>query len=479
MHEQGPSAPRLLLAGVSSGVGKTTFSVGLCRALVRRGLRVAMFKCGPDYLDPTYHRHASGATAHNLDSWLMPEAALRDTFAHNAARADISLIEGVMGLFDGASPTSLAGSSAEIAQQLGCPIVLVCDASGMARSLAALIHGFASFEPGIAPSAVICNRIGSAGHLELLRSALPRTPILGGLPRLPDQRFPERHLGLVPADEAAPEPLLDAWADQVDAYCDVDGLLALARSAPPLSAASAPTPAHAPRCRIGVARDAAFHFYYDANLRLLAQAGAELVEFSPLADAGLPEVDGLYIGGGYPELHAARLAANHSLLEQLRAHAGSGKPIYAECGGLMYLSDAIIDRSGTRHALAGIVPGVASMRDKLVALGYAEVETCSDSPLGAAGTRYRGHQFRYSSFDTTRPGTRLRLRSPRTGQQQLEGYGAGHVLASYVHAHWASNPTIAEAFATACAGARDARARTRAGASAREHLPDGLFQERK
>jgi cobyrinic acid a,c-diamide synthase len=453
-------SPRLLIGGISSGVGKTTFTVGLCRALLRRGLRVAVFKCGPDYLDPTYHRSASRSPVHNLDSWLMPPEVLHDTFARNAAHADISLIEGVMGLFDGASPTASTGSSADIAAILGAPIVLVFDASGMARSSAALLRGFCEFEPDIAPKAAIANRIGSAGHLELLRRAAPPIPILGGLPKNEAQRFPERHLGLVAAAELDLEPTIEAWADLVEAHCEVEALIALAREAPQLKAAevelvsSLVSRVPAPACRIGIALDEAFHFYYDENLRLLRAAGATLVEFSPLTAAELPEVDALYIGGGYPELHATRLASNRVLLAQIHAHAAQGKPIYAECGGLMYLAEALVDRAGRRHELVGVIPGAAIMQDKLQALGYVEVETCTDSPLGAAGTRYRGHQFRYSRFETATPPDRLTVRPNRTGQAHVEGYGRRHILASYIHAHWASNPSIAAAFVQAARNSR-------------------------
>jgi cobyrinic acid a,c-diamide synthase len=438
-----------LIGGVSSGVGKTTFTVGLCRALMRRGLRVQLFKCGPDYLDPTYHRKASGATVHNLDSWLMGPAAVRNTYARNAARADISLIEGVMGLFDGASPTDLSGSSAEIAQLLDCPIVLLADAGGMARSLSAVVKGFCSFEPGIAPRGVIANRIGSTSHLQLLQKAqLPEAPVLGGLRKRAELGFAERHLGLVTAQEADHEAAFEAWADEVEAHCDVAALLSLAREAPPLTAA---TPGHSerPRCRIGVARDAAFHFYYDENLRLLEAAGAELVAFSPIADSSLPDVSGIYIGGGYPELHAAQLAANRSMRDALAAHAQAGKPLYAECGGLMYLAQALVDHKGESHAMLGLIPGRAVMQTKLQALGYVEVTTRAASPLGAAGTQYRGHQFRYSIFESGSP-TQLDVQVKRTGNVHVEGYGAGNVLGSYVHGHWASNPRVPEAFVQAC-----------------------------
>jgi cobyrinic acid a,c-diamide synthase len=443
--------PRLLIGGVSSGVGKTTFTIGLCRALRRRGLKVAIFKCGPDYLDPTYHRLASGRTAHNLDSWLMGRTALLDTFTRNASSADVALIEGVMGLYDGASPTELTGSSAEIAHILEAPIALVCDASGMARSVAAIAHGFATFEPQVALRALICNHVGSSGHLELLRRASTRIPVVGGLLDDASAALPERHLGLHTADELDAEPLLEAWADRIEQHCDLAALLDIARSAPPLPATAAVTPPPEPRCRIAVAQDAAFHFYYDENLRLLERAGAELVPFSPIADSQLPEVGGVYLGGGYPELHASELAANSSMRAALHAHAAAEKPIYAECGGLMYLADAIVTVDGARHAMLGLIPGTATMQRKLQALGYVEIETRDPTPLGAAGTQFRGHQFRYSSFETTLEPQRYTVRTKRSGQLQHEGYGAGAILGSYVHAHWASNPEIPQTFVEACA----------------------------
>ncbi|HWO11327.1 MAG TPA: cobyrinate a,c-diamide synthase [Polyangiaceae bacterium] len=441
-----------MIAGTASGVGKTTVTLGLCAALRRRGIDVTVFKCGPDYLDPTYHRIASGRAVHNLDSWLMDATALRDTFLRNAG--EVSLIEGVMGLFDGASPTALSGSSAEIAGLLATPIVLVCDASGMARSTAALAHGFATFEPSVHVDGLLCNRFGSRGHLALIERALAASAgprLFGGLCKDAGPSFPERHLGLRTARELDLAPALATWADRVEADCDVDGLLALARGAPPLGAS--PTLAKAPsagRCRIGVADDAAFHFYYEANLHLLEQAGATLVRFSPLADASVGDLDGVYIGGGYPELYARELADNRSMLESLRALARAGKPVYAECGGLMYLSDAIVTLDGAVHPMLGLVPGRAVMTEKLQALGYVEVETREETPLGRAGTRFRGHQFRYSRFEGG-AAARYELSIGRTGARAAEGYGSGNVLGSYVHAHWSSTPAIPGCFVARCA----------------------------
>ncbi|HEY2736375.1 MAG TPA: cobyrinate a,c-diamide synthase [Polyangiales bacterium] len=443
---------RLLIAGAASGVGKTTFTAGLCRALIRRGLRVAVFKCGPDYLDPTYHRLASGRTVHNLDGFLMDRSSVRDTFARNAAAVDVSLIEGVMGLFDGVDPTGLAGSSAEIANWLEAPIVLVCDARGMARSVAALAHGFAHFEPSVTLHGMICNRIGSSGHLALLRRAERDVPVLGGLLKDASHAFPERHLGLHSADEIDPAAAFDAFADQIEQLCDVDRLLAIARSVKPLPpSASDSRSTHAQRCRIAVARDEAFHFYYDANLRLLERAGAELIEFSPLRALELPDVDGLYIGGGYPESHAARLEQNHSLRRSLRDFAARGRPIYAECGGLMYLSEHLVTGAGDEHEMVGLISGRAIMTERLQALGYVEVETKRDSLLGPAGTRFRGHQFRHSRFETIETPNLYRMVVARSGDVLDEGYGRDQLVASYVHAHWGDTPAIAEAFVDRCA----------------------------
>ncbi|MCE9574305.1 MAG: cobyrinate a,c-diamide synthase [Deltaproteobacteria bacterium] len=452
--------PRLVIAGTASGVGKTTITVGLARALRARGLRVALFKCGPDYLDPTYHARAIAGPCHNLDGWMMGQDAVRATFAHAARGADIALLEGVMGLYDGASPVGDAGSTAEIAKWLGVPVVLVCDASGMARSIAALARGFASFDPDLQLAGVIGNRVGSRGHLEILRTATGGSPpVLGGLPKEPALGFPDRHLGLRTAErDAVPEALFAAWGERVAAWIDVDAMVAIARAAPPLPEIEVPSAITAPRrCRIGLAHDEAFHFYYADNLRRLEALGAELVRFSPIHDRALPAVDGLYLGGGYPEVHAAALAANGSMRAAISAFAGAGRPIYAECGGLMYLARAIVTLDGARHPMVGLVDAEAVMNERLQALGYVEVETQARSVLGPPGLRFRGHQFRYSELrDLSGAIDRAySVRRRRSGEVVREGYQVGSVLGSYVHAHWASNPLVAQGFVERCAeGAR-------------------------
>jgi len=447
--------PRIVIAGTSSNVGKTTVMVGLVRALRARGLRVAVFKCGPDYLDPTYHARAADAPCHNLDGWMMGREAVVATFARAARGADIALVEGVMGLFDGVSPTGDEGSTAEVAKWLQAPVLLVCDAGGMARSIAALARGFATFDTDLQLAGLICNRIGSRGHLDLLRKATGGAPpVMGGLPKEEALAFPARHLGLHTADRGAvPDHVLAAWGERVIEWLDVDAILAVARAAPLLP--EVPTPerivGEGVRCRIGLAFDEAFHFYYDDNIRRLESLGAELVRFSPVRDSRLPDVDGLYFGGGYPEVHAEALSQNTSMLKDIAAFAAAQGPIYGECGGLMYLSSGIRTVDGKLHSMVGIVPGEAEMRDRLQALGYVEVETQDVTVLGPPGLRFRGHQFRYSDFRLQSDAECVyTVRRRRGGEVLREGYRIGNTLASYVHAHWASNPLVAQGFVHAC-----------------------------
>lgn len=446
MSERALRLPRLVVAGTASGVGKTTTMLALTAALSARGLRVATFKCGPDYLDPSYHARAGGNACHNLDGWMMGRAAVEQSFARAARGADLALIEGVMGLYDGASPTSDEGSSAEIAKWLAAPVLLAVDAGGMARSIAALVHGFRDFDRELWLGAVVCNRVGSAGHLELLRRALPDVAIVGGLPKRPELAFHERHLGLHSADERAlPQATLEGWRALAAEWLDLDAIVALAQRAPELLVSAEETHAAPAVCRIGVARDAAFHFYYEDNLRRLEALGAELVYFSPLAERALPQVDALYLGGGYPELFAPALAANAPLKAAFADFAARGGPIYAECGGLMYLAQAIETLDGARHPMVGLLPGVARVQPRLQALGYVEVTTRAPTILGPPGLVLRGHQFRYSELVELPAGgeRRYELCRRRDDQRSLEGYASGNVLGSYVHAHWASNPSVA------------------------------------
>jgi cobyrinic acid a,c-diamide synthase len=454
LREGAFALPRLVVAGVASGVGKTTVAVGLIHAFRSRGLRVAAFKCGPDYLDPTYHTRAAASPCQNLDGWMMGRDSVQATFCRGSRNADFAIIEGVMGLFDGASPVGDEGSTGEIAKWLEAPVLLVVNAAGMARSIAALARGFAEFDEEISLAGLVCNRVGSRGHLELLRRAIGSPAILGALPEDTDLAFAERHLGLRTADQdALSERMIAGWGSHVAAWFDLDALLEIARSAPGLAGKVPGDTGTVPtRFRLGVAFDEAFHFYYDENLRRLEELGAELVRFSPLRNERLPEVHGVYLGGGYPELHAEALSANRGMRSDLAAFASRGGPIYAECGGLMYVSSGIRTSDGRLYPMVGLIPGEAVMCDRLQALGYVEVETQERSLLGEAGLRFRGHQFRYSELrgvpeDVPRI---YSVRRRRSGEVLREGYRKGNVLASYVHAHWASNPLVPEGFAKGC-----------------------------
>ncbi|MCK6521382.1 cobyrinate a,c-diamide synthase [Myxococcota bacterium] len=435
--------PTVLIAAPSSGSGKTTVTCAIAAALRARGLDVRLFKAGPDYLDPTWHRVVTGRPSRNLDGWMTSAEGVRASFARGARGGDIALIEGVMGLFDGRSPRSLEGSGAELAKLLDVPVAVVIDAGGMARTAAAVVLGLAGYEPGVQVTGVVFNRVGSPGHGALLKEAMETVPsvrCLGSLTRQDSLAVPERHLGLV-AGELAAKP---GWVEELAAWgagLDLDGLLTCARTP---TTTLLPAPAATPKTvRIGVARDAAFHFYYEENLDLLQEAGAELVEFSPLQDAALPDVDGLYIGGGYPEEHREALAANASLRAEIRAFSGV---IYAECGGLMYLGERLDDTP-----MCGKLPLRTRMTGRLRSLGYREVTTTTDTPLGPAGTTFRGHEFHHSELVSVALSPAYRMTG--RGGEGVEGWAQGRVLGSYVHAHFGSNLGLARALVAAC-GAR-------------------------
>jgi cobyrinic acid a,c-diamide synthase len=347
---------------------------------------------------------------------------------------------------------------------LKAPVLLVVDASGIARTIAALVRGFTEFDPQLRVAGVLCNRLGGRGHLELLRAATNAPAVLGGLPDDRSLVVPERHLGLRTADEeSVPDSIFDALGVAISQWCDLNAILEAASAAPSVqfeSLASASNVSQS-RCRIGIARDEAFHFYYDYNLALLERLGAELIYFSPISDPNLPEIDGIYIGGGYPEVHAEALAANRSMREAIASFAAGGGPIYAECGGLMYLSSGITTPDNSSFPMVGVIPAQTIMHERLQAIGYVEVETETDSVIGLAGLRFRGHQFRYSELNLTAPVSRAyRITSHHDDRLIREGYCLKNVLASYVHAHWASNPGAAKQLVEVCARYATGRARS-------------------
>jgi cobyrinic acid a,c-diamide synthase len=449
----------LVIAAPHSGCGKTTLTAGLIVALRAQGKRVQPFKVGPDYIDPTYHALAAGRTCRNLDSWMLPKAALHELFARATRDADCAVIEGVMGLYDGARYDSEEGSTAEIAKQLNAAVVVVLDAAKVARTIGAVALGLQVFDPAVNIIGYIANNVGSANHGQGVASAVTATtgkPCFGWIMRNAALRLPERHLGLVPtAETGAWQTFVDVAGSVVAAQIDLDALWAALPNqefALPEEPKTIPPVERAIRPRIAVAHDAAFSFRYPENLELLAEAGAELVRFSPLTDEQLPAgTQGVYLCGGFPELYAAQLAANHPLHAALRNVANAGLPLYAECGGLMYLTTAIVDQSGVRHPMVGVLPGISKMSKRLT-MGYRVVRAVSDNWLWRAGEEMRGHEFHYSVW-AERPAAvpylyQFQPHTPRHSAQ-LEGASLGSVVASYTHLHFLANPVLAERFVRA------------------------------
>ena len=453
---------RLVIGGATSGVGKTTVATGIMAALSRRGLRVQPFKAGPDYIDPSFHTWATGVPSRNLDTWMLPEAAVRELFARAAGEADVALVEGVMGLFDGYSGLDEGGSTAQLAKLLSAPVLLVLDAGKMARSAAAMALGYARFDPGLTVAGVLLNCLAGETHSRWARQAVEEQaglPVVGYLPQDPDLHLPERHLGLIPmAERRTLGPWLDRLVEAMERHVDLDRLLAMAGLAPLLPAPDArvfPAVPSPPAVSIAVARDEAFSFYYPENLELLEAHGARIVPFSPVRERALPPgTQGVYLGGGFPEVYAKDLAGNVSLLRDVREAAAAGMPIYAECGGLMYLCEGIEDFDGARHPMAALVPGWARMRKGGLHLGYLEAEAQAPSVVAEAGARVRGHEFHRAEWAP--PAGRECSPAYRIMNQggRPEGFAGRNILASFLHIHFAGAPHMAARLVAACAGWR-------------------------
>ncbi|RNB90012.1 cobyrinate a,c-diamide synthase [Brevibacillus fluminis] len=451
--------PRLVLGGTSSGAGKTTLTVGLMAALAKRGMSVQGFKVGPDYIDPTFHTAATGRISRNLDTWMMEPSSMKEIFWRASEGADISLIEGVMGFYDGKDPKSNRGSTAEIGMLLDAPVILIVDIKAMARSAAAIVKGFQLLEPAVNIAGVIANRAGSANHFQLVKTAIEQecgVPVIGYLPHDPAITAPERHLGLVPAVERGElQPWLDLLAEKVAATVDLDQLLTITEQhasfdkPEPILFTKRDNEGLEP-VTIAVARDSAFHFYYQENFELLEAYGAKLHFFSPLAGELPPaDADGLYIGGGFPEEFAARLEEQVNVRHVLKSMIEGGLPTFAECGGYMFLCEAIHDRAGNRYEMLGIVNNEVKMQTKLAALGYREAVALADSILLAAGETARGHEFHYSSLVHELEHDHAYEVSGLRGRKK-EGFAQGNVLAGYTHLHFASNPGMVQRWLSHC-----------------------------
>ena len=444
--------PRLVIAAAQSGAGKTTVATGLMAALSAKGYKVQPFKVGPDYIDPGYHSRACGRPAENLDSWLVPPVQLPQLFAEACAGADIAIVEGVMGLYDGGRQG--VSSTAEIAKRLQAPVLLVIDTRAMGASAAALALGFRDYDPEVRLAGVLLNRLGSDTHEAIIREAcaVRDIPVYGAVRRGAGLQLPERYLGLVPTEENLDGAIIHKWGEALTQAVDLPAIVQLAQSAPPLAVEiKTQSTQVSPRVRIGIARDEAFSFYYASGLHALERLGAALGPFSPLHDRELPEVDGCLLGGGFPEQFAAQLAANVAMREALRCAAEAGLPIYAECGGYMYLLEQLQDLEGHVWPMTGIFPGRAVMTERLQMVGYVTATLQQDCLLGPAGTSVHGHEFHFSQTElptgVTRPWQFTRLRD---GTSYAAGQVRGNVLGSYLHVNFAGCPAAAQHFLEVC-----------------------------
>ncbi|MBP2654510.1 MAG: Cobyrinic acid A,C-diamide synthase [Firmicutes bacterium] len=445
--------PRLVIAGTGSGVGKTTIVAGLLAVLKQRGLAVQSYKVGPDYIDPGYHRLASGKPAHNLDTWLVSAENLVELFATTAKGCDVAIIEGVMGLYDGGRGG--ISSTAAIAKQLAAPVILVLDAKAAGESIAATALGFKAYDTEVNLAGVIVNRLGSSSHKAMVGEALERLSItvFGQLLRTEALMIKERHLGLTPVTESDAAQALGAMAWQVSRDVAVDKLLEAARSAPPLPISKKIASPKEKSVRIGVAQDEAFSFYYPESLAVLETLGAELVPFSPLGDKALPVVDGLIFGGGFPEMFLPDLSANMVIKAAIGRAAQRAMPIYAECGGLMYLARQIESFDGQSFEMVGLVPAVCRMQSRLQTVGYVEATALKDNIFCQRGESLRGHEFHFSSMTVDADADfnwAFEFRKLRTGAVYPGGYAAGSVLASYLHLHFSGNQAAAARFIAKC-----------------------------
>ncbi len=448
--------PRLVLAGTNSGVGKTTLTLGIMLALRKKGLNVQPFKVGPDYIDPTYHTQVTGKASRNLDSWLLSKDVILELFERQAKKADISIIEGVMGLYDGAN-SSEAGSTGHLAKTIEGPVILIVDARALSRSAGAIVLGYKEFDKEVNIKGVILNNIGSSTHYHSAKDSIEkktRIPVLGFLPRDKNLNLPERHLGLMPLyykNRESVNAFYKKLLNLVEKNIDVNRILKISREALPLPCFKRTIFNVQPvqgRITIAIAKDEAFNFYYQDNLDILKHFGAKIVEFSPLGSKGLPQdIDGLYIGGGFPEVFASRLSGNLELKKDIRGQAGDGLPIYAECGGLMYLMKRLVNFQKEEFSLVGLFPGQVNMANRLQALGYVEIETLKNNILSRKGDKNKAHVFHWSYLRNVPKDLCHAYKINKNKEKALhDGLIKGNVLASYAHLHFGSNINFARNF---------------------------------
>jgi len=451
--------PRVLIAGTQSGVGKTTLATGLMAAMNKKGYKVQPYKVGPDYIDPGFHTVATGRISRNLDSWMISEEYLTELFLNNSKAADISIIEGVMGLFDGHRKEQGKGSSADVAKILSTPVILIIDAKKLAQSGAAIAYGYQNYDSELNLAGVILNRVGSESHYQMIKEPIEELGIsvLGYIPNQAELHLPERHLGLVPtAETTSLANYIDDLAGIILEYLDLDQLYKLAKEAEELELVERSLFLEQQSdvdIKLAVARDEAFNFYYEDNLDLLKDRGVTLEYFSPVNDEELPvDIDGFYIGGGFPESFLQELSANETMRSSIKEAIEAGLPTYAECGGLMYLTERVINFDDESYEMVGVVPGTTMMQDSLQAMGYVRGKAEQENILLAKGEEIKGHEFHYSQLSES-PNEQTAAYSLTGGKGEdgrLEGFVKDNLLASYLHLHFASNPAVIDNFIEEC-----------------------------
>lgn len=450
--------PRLVIAAAHSGSGKTTVTCGIIAALVARGLRVHPYKIGPDYIDPGYLSLAAGVQADNLDTWLTDEANMKKIFVAASKDKDISIIEGVMGLYDGGY--SGISSTAQIAKALCAPVLLVIDVRSMGESAAAIAKGFRDYDPTVDIRGVIINRYGSENHKKMVCDAIERAgiPVVGAVPRNKEAEVRERHLGLLPADENNNFEHTENLRRMIVSAINLDVILKIAQNAPKLEEESTNKQHTGKKVKIAIARDEAFSFYYRESIAVLEAAGAEIICFSPVYDERIPECHGLILGGGFPEVFAEKLAANLSMKDSIMHAAKSGMPIYAECGGFMYLTRGIKTCDNIIHKMTGVIPMSCKMYDSLRTVGYVTAKALNSNVIALKGEELRGHEFHFSGIEENEyiPPA-FEFTKNRTQERYTAGYAYNNILGSYLHLHFAGFPKAAERFVDLCAKYKTAR----------------------
>ena len=443
-----------MIAGTNSGVGKTTVTLGIMSALVRKGIRVQGFKTGPDYIDPSHHKFVTGNASRNLDTWMMSDSVCRELFERSAINSDVSVIEGVMGLYDGSIDSTGHGTSAHLAKVLKTPVILVISAKGIAQSAGAIVMGYKEFDKDINLSGVIVNNVASNSHYDCIKRSIEETcsvPVLGYLNKDKEITIPERHLGLVPSEEnISHSNLYEKLGEMVLKTIDIDGLLKAARSAgtfPDYDKSIFLNSNDSLNVTLAIARDNAFCFYYQDDIELFETLGAKIKYFSPLHDKCIPgDVDGIFLGGGFPELNAEKLMENETMRESILDAHNNGTIIYGECGGMMYLLEKLIDCDGRSFKMCGVLSGTSGMENKRQGLGYIIVDATSDNVICKRGDTFRAHEFHWSRLLDVADDTVFAYKTQKSNgkQSKSDGIYRKNVLASYTHVHFSSNPELAK-----------------------------------